>query len=249
MDIKINATILSDFHGILPKIDSFSELLIIAGDISPFPIQGNIKEMENWLETDFRDWVEKLPIIQVILVPGNHDFIFQNKSIKWRKDFQKSFGGKLIILQHEPCILNIYDKEYKIFGTPYCHQYGNWPFMLPDEQLEEKFKSIPPDLDILITHDPVFSMGDTDVILKPRYQSQAHFSHIGSIPLKMRLLEMYDKGEQLPKYIFCGHIHTGEHELKELIYGNQIVKVANVSLMDEYCDTLKYEPLQVDITK
>lgn len=42
---------------------------------------------------------------------------------------------------------------WSIFGTPYCHQYGNWPFMRTDEYMEEKFKEIPDEVNFILTHD------------------------------------------------------------------------------------------------
>lgn len=45
-----------------------------------------------------------------------------------------------------------------------------------------------------------------------------------------------------PRYTFCGHIHSGEHELQTL----DDMKMANVSLVDEtYTETFK--PLYLDV--
>ena len=234
-------TALSDFHGMLPTLKEETDLLLIAGDISPFSIQGNKTEMWEWLETSFRKWIEEVPAFRVILIAGNHDFIFESSSKKKIYDWEQSFDGKLVYLENEYYELGREGEEsIKIFGTPYCHIFGNWPYMRSPKVLKEKFLSIPEELDILITHDPVFSLGSSDVILKPKYQSQAHYNHVGNPELYERLIEMEGKA---PKYVICGHIHSGEHQLEDHLG----MKVANVALMDEYCDRLAYEPLIFEI--
>jgi len=110
--------------------------------------------------------------------------------------------------------------------------------------LEEKFSKIDEYYDILLTHDPVFNLGDTDVVLQPKYESQRDFEHIGNKELFNQFIKLYDKGIQ-PKFTLCGHIHSGEH--KPMIHWGTIA--ANVSLMDEYCNKLVYEPLLIDWTK
>ena len=48
---------ISDLHGNLPVIEENSNILIIAGDISPLNIQGNKPKMIKWLKTRFIDWI------------------------------------------------------------------------------------------------------------------------------------------------------------------------------------------------
>ena len=67
---------ISDMHGYLKDIPE-CELLIIAGDISPLRIQSNTAKMLEWLEDDFMPWLESQLCRKVVLVAGNHDFIFE----------------------------------------------------------------------------------------------------------------------------------------------------------------------------
>ena len=243
-------TVISDFHGILPQILEPTDLILICGDISPFNIQGEKNLMQQWFATRFKSWVAEQVCDKIIMTPGNHDFYLESiKTNKSRRAFENEYWGKLICLWNE-----YYEYKYqneneqkvlRIFGTPYCHIYGNWPFMRYPETLKEKFKAIPQGLDILITHDPVFSLGDSDVILKPKYKNQAHFEHVGNKELYNQLMYMHSQDEKygLPRYCFCGHIHSGDHEMKEYLG----MKFANVSLMDEYCNQLVYEPLTFEI--
>ena len=49
-----------------------------------------------------------------------------------------------------------------IYGSPWCPLFNNWAYMLPEEQLKWKFKHIPEDLDILITHTSPKGICDPD---------------------------------------------------------------------------------------
>ena len=48
--------------------------------------------------------------------------------------------------------------------------------------------------------------------------------------------------EKKPKYMFCGHVHSGDHELKN--YDG--INCANVSLLDEEY-RVYYKPLTVTV--
>ena len=67
---------ISDFHGFLPKDLPSCNLLIIAGDISPFSVQGYRKHMNVWIKERFNPWIRSLDCQHVILVPGNHKILF-----------------------------------------------------------------------------------------------------------------------------------------------------------------------------
>ena len=223
---KLNIVAISDLHGYLPEITVPAEIMLIAGDISPLMIQRNIPKVKEWLETKFLEWVIRLPVQKVFLIAGNHDW-FQS----WRDSdiyqFEKMFGGKLKYLVNETTeYLDTNGIYWSIFGTPYCHMFGSWPFMVSDEYMEELFEKIPNFVDIIISHDPPFSVGYVDVILeKVRHMGQEE--HVGNYPLRKRLEKI--------KYLIgvFGHIHSGSHQLFEF-NGGQCV---NVSIKDE-----RYEP-------
>jgi Icc-related predicted phosphoesterase len=234
----MKVTVTSDLHGILPEIEP-TDLLIICGDISPLKIQRDILSVNSWLNTDFKDWVKALPCDKVIMTPGNHDYFatMLHMDVK-RQGFMNIFDNKLI------CLLNQY-VEYnglKIFGTPYCHMFGNWPFMCESDELEERFKKIPPFLDILITHDPVYKLGNSDAIMNPIYQGQEKGEHVGNIQLRNRLEFLYKEHKGLPKITVAGHIHSGDHTLSEW----NGMKFANTSLVDESYEEA-YRPLVLEI--
>jgi Icc-related predicted phosphoesterase len=222
-------TVTSDLHGILPKINP-TELLIICGDISPLHIQNNVPAMQNWLKGTFKKWIDEAPCDKVIMVPGNHDYIlYHMQSDEEKSDFERIFFCKLKCLWNE-----FYEYEgLRIFGTPYCKIFGTWSFMALPDRLTDYFNKINPNLDILITHDPVYNLGDTDL---------AHGEHHGNVQLRQRLDELDEGCKGLPKYCFSGHFHEGDHTLSEW----KGMKYANTSLVNErYLEA--YSPLELEI--
>ena len=92
--------------------------------------------------------------------------------------------------------------------------------MRTDEYMEEKFKSIPDEVDIIITHDPPFGLSDVDVILE-KVNFPNNFEHRGNIPLSKKLKNTNYK------LLVCGHIHSGNH-----IFDLE-TKCVNVSIKNE----------------
>lgn len=223
---------LSDLHGtLLPVEDYFEpcELICICGDIVPLNIQGNHKKARKWLIDAFKPWCESLPCNKVIFIAGNHDSVMHNE------DFMHSVfpkDEKVTYLFHEMYTYNNGDKEYKIFGTPYCKLFGNWAFMDTDERLIKLYSDIPSGIDILLTHDQPFGYGD--ILLDNIYWNTG--DHIGNKPLTLAILE------KKPAYQFNGHLHSCQHELIEI--GN--TKHYNVSIKNEKYEPV-YEPLIIEI--
>lgn len=231
--MKVGAT--SDIHGILLQIADEFDLFVIAGDISPLKIQGNMPLMEEWLFNDFSNWILSIPAETVVMTPGNHDFWFEkNKGSQKIKNLEHRCEGKLKILINE--YFEIWDhtidvpKLIKIWGTPYCHIFGQWPFMRGEESLEKHFAKIPKDLDILISHDPPFGVTEVDLIM----HGGLYKGHVGNFELQKRIEEVK------PRWVICGHIHTGQHYPQ--VYGD--TNYVNVSLLNEsykqYFDIFKF---------
>lgn len=227
---------ISDIHGHLPIINEPVDILCIGGDISPLRIQFNKPEMKKWLESEFMYWLNNLPVDKVILIAGNHDAYFEGLSKTNIMELEFLSNGKLKYLLNETYIYtDKSDKSYSIFGTPYCHIFGGWPFMRTDEYMTEKFKNIPENVDIIISHDPPYGVGEVDVILES-YNLNEPIYHLGNEPLRKRL-------EQI-KYgiLFCGHIHSGSHVPFEFNDG----KCVNVSVLDEDYQPI-YKPFYYEI--
>lgn len=220
---------ISDMHGNydfeVPKAD----ILIVAGDIVPLKMQRNISQSFSWFKKKFIPWCQKLPVKQVYLVAGNHDFFLED-SIKAKECLLET---KITILYNESSeYLDDNGKIWTIWGSPLCHIFGNWAFMRSDEYEKEKFSLIPNDLDILITHDAAY--GRNDVILGDSPWTDGR--NIGNLALAEVLKDKH------PKYHFTGHLHTSDHNLVD--YEGTLT--ACVSLLDERYE-MTYKPLILEL--
>lgn len=221
--------VISDLHGNLLEYNfSDVELLLICGDFSPLNIQMDIPKMKQWLCTKFTTWCVSMNIPKVVFIAGNHDFISEKCDDWMHKIFPKS--SIITYLNNE-----IYDyisndsKVYRIFGTPYCKQFGNWAFMRNSEILKEKFREIPDNTDILISHDApkIAELGCIKDEGMAWYGKDA-----GNFELAQAIKE------HKPKYVFCGHIHSGQKGLQTI----DGIKMTNVSILNERYE-VTYEPL------
>lgn len=219
---------ISDLHGNLPEIEP-CDLLLICGDIMPLSIQFNAILSEQWLKEVFIPWTEEQLVEQVILIAGNHDAFMERSS---RKAALILNTKKLIYLRNESTTyISKHGELVTIFGTPYCTLFGNWPFMRSPEILKEKYSKIPENVDILISHDAP-QIGEIGTISEGSWSG----TEAGNIWLAEEIKR------KKPKWCFCGHIHSGSHEITE--YND--TKLVNVSLVDEnYKPTNK--PLYVEI--
>ena len=229
---------ISDIHGNLIPYPSYfwegirdCEILFICGDIIPLELQFNMLESKKWLIKEFKMWATELPVEKVYIIAGNHDSWFERNKIEAHGIFSK--WDKVTYLCNE-CIkhTSLQDsKVYKIFGTPYCHIFGNWPFMRSEEILIKKFNEIPENIDILFTHDAPY--GASDVCLEGW---AADGTHKGSPALAEAIIN------KKPLYCFHGHLHSTNHS--EELLGE--TKIYNTSILDESYQ-IKYKPLIVKI--
>lgn len=120
--------------------------------------------------------------------------------------------------------------QYRIWGTPFCKIFGNWAYMHEPEILKAAYESMPERCDIVISHDAPRLCGLG--VIHQRMDRE----NVGNPWLADEIMRKH------PKYTFCGHIHSGEHELQTL----DDMKMANVSLVDERYE-VAYEPLYLEI--
>lgn len=225
-------TAISDLHGNLIDIEP-CDTLLICGDISPLEIQRDYIQMTKWFFNEFQKWIINLPCDRVILTPGNHDFWFE----KMITQPQTYLFDKLTILINGE--VNIYsgadDKYYKIYGTPYCKEFGNWAYMPGNTKLPDLYKKIPENVDILICHDSPL-VGHVGNIMEQKSKDYPYGVPAGNIYLFNEI------AEKDPKYVLSGHIHSGDHSLQKYLN----TKYANVSILDESY-SIKYKPLTFEL--
>lgn len=205
---------LSDTHncnGLIKVPDG--DLLIHAGDAT---VRGTIHEI-----SVFNKWFAGLPHKFKIFVAGNHDWLFETHNSLACKLLDKS----VIYLQDS--FVEI--EGLKIYGSPWQPRYFDWAFNLNrGAELAEKWKLIPNDIDILITHGPPYGILDQ----VPR---GTWVENTGCEELRKRIEEISWFGK-LKLHVF-GHIHCGYG-----VWEESGITFVNASNCDE-----SYEPTQLPI--
>ncbi len=189
------------------------DLIIHAGDAT---VNGTEAEVEAFI-----DWFSNLPHERKIFVAGNHDWLFERDELASKKLLSRG------VIYLEDSITKV--KGLKVYGSPWQPRFFDWAFNLNrGDELAEKWKLIPDDIDILITHGP--PMGILDEV--PR---QWGIENTGCEELKRRVAEIAEHG-RLKLHVF-GHIHCGYGTHEE--FG---MKFVNASTCDE-----DYRPTQLPI--
>lgn len=193
---------LSDTHNCNEKISvPGGDVLIHAGDAT---IRGTLDEI-----VLFNEWFANLPHRNKIFVAGNHDWLFQTNPLA----AQKLLDDKIVYLRDS----SVEIENLKIYGAPWQPRFYDWAFNLNrGRELAEKWRLIPADTDVLITHGPPNGILD--------FTPQGDFA--GCEELRRRVEEIR------PKAHIFGHIHCGYG--REEKFG---VKFINASNCDE-----AYEP-------
>ncbi len=163
----------------------------------------------------FNNWFVSLPHKYKIFVAGNHDWLFETNNRFARNLFDKS----IIYLQDS----SVEIEGLKIYGSPFQPRFFDWAFnLMRGAELAEKWKLIPDDIDILITHGP--PNGILDEVPRRDFIENA-----GCEELRKRVEQLRLKNLKL--HVF-GHIHCGYGTTEK--FG---VKFVNASTCDE-----SYEP-------
>jgi Icc-related predicted phosphoesterase len=201
---------LSDTHNRNEQIQvPDGDLLLHAGDAT---IRGTVDEI-----SAFARWFGSLPHKHKVFVAGNHDWLFETSNRYARSLLPKS------IVYLEDSAVEI--AGIKIYGSPWQPRFYDWAFNLNrGPELAAKWKLIPPDTNILITHGPPHGILDE----VPR---RFFVENTGCEELRKRVEIVR------PKLHLFGHIHCGYGQAED--FG---VKFVNASNCDE-----QYEPSQPPI--
>lgn len=197
---------ISDTHGCHNLLDppTDADVIICSGDASNYkdPYRNEF-EMRNFL-----DWYASLNCKYKIYVAGNHD-----TSIEKRFILKEDFILKDIIYLEDDFVII---ENLKIYGSPITPTFGNWSFMKKREKLFDYWKSIPDDIDVLITHGPPKG------ILDLSYNKIGELEFCGDGSLRRHIFERL---KNLKLNCF-GHIHNHED-----IINNGIRKVSNCNII------------------
>ncbi len=123
----------------LENLDNSIQMIIHAGDISGM---GHLQEIVPFLE-----WYNNLNFRYKILIAGNHDFYFEDKS---KEDIDE-------LLSKYPNIIYLQDsgveiEGIKIWGSGVTPYFYNWAFNRKGSDIKHHWDMIPLDTDILIVH-------------------------------------------------------------------------------------------------
>lgn len=226
--MKLHIYAVSDLHGHLEGLDpSGMDAVLIAGDFAVMNgwSATHMAHQLWWVQDVFCKWCAKHPKTMFFVVPGNHDLFAERKEL--RKTIKWPDNVKLLV--DEGCEFN----GLSIYGTPWVPFInGSWAFeeVFPGH-LKERFAAIPENLDILITHSPPkIRNRKIDVSI------DRNSPHFGSEDLTDAILR------KRPRFVLCGHIHTGDHSLIEVGHDDGTkTLLRNVSRLDEEYK-VRYEP-------
>lgn len=235
---------ISDIHGLLLQHIPACDVLCIAGDISPLKAQRNMPQMLSWLQKRFVPWMDGLPCEKVIMVAGNHDFVFENKDFYWAAEESLAKSPKCVYLNN-----SIYEYEGKVFyGSPWVVGPRGWAFYDETQKLKMIDLSMPDNVDVAIFHQPLQFGNNGRVLQIPSWMvGSTYFSDLLKDPDYLHPSygsEALDKivEERKPKLVLTGHVHSGNHEIVSL----NDTMVANVSILDEDYKE-KYSPFEITI--
>ena len=211
--MKIHA--ISDLHGFYPELPG-GDLLIVGGDLTG---------RDTLDETDrFDYWLSHQSYKKTIFIAGNHDNLFSNEKPK-----KYMMGNKNIVVEKFEYLCNS-GTEYeglKIWGSPNSLLFhGVNPkckaFMKTEQQLQQIYKEIPSDIDILITHIPSYGILDKN----------AEGENCGSVTLRNMVLSR-DRFPNLKLHCF-GHLHEQGGDM----FNTGFPQFVNCSHVNEH-----YEPV------
>jgi len=210
---------ISDLHGKHEELNiPECDVLICSGDV------GNVRTTLNELNL-FLIWFEKQPARLKIFVAGNHDVLLDKYFAKKQGDSiaimlaeQKYQDAKKLIEAYN--IKYLEDKDYcfegiKFYGSPYSPSFGdNWGFNADrGNKIKTIWGKIPSDVDVLITHTPVYKILDKVEDKQKRYPDED--TNVGC----QDLLNVIKKRLTKLKLHCSGHIHEQ--------YGVVHIKISN----------------------
>ena len=174
----------------------------------------------------FIEWYGSLDIPHKVYVAGNHDTSLEAGLIT-RKEI-KSKG--ITCLHNESVEIN----GFKIWGSPYVHQYGTWSYMLPPEKLKDIWDMIPEDTDIVVTHGPPLGILDLTHDSRIKYNAENISDHYRLCGCK----HLAKKIDDINPILHCfGHIHNSEPGTGVINSGTKVKSGSRTIYSNGTCST------------
>lgn len=205
---------ISDTHSLHRQVRvPGGDVLVHCGDVL-----GNSFNREQ-LE-DFAEWLQEQPHEHKVMVPGNHDGLFE----RHEKLARSTMGPEVHVLIDQGVRL----AGLNFWGSPYTPKFGHWYFNKGrGPALDSHWAMIPDDTDVLVTHGPPYGLLDYVEFTE---------EHVGCFDL---LRHVTDRVK--PKAHAFGHIHGGYGQLH---FGG--TKFVNAAQLDESY-RVENRPISIDI--
>jgi len=219
----MTCTIISDSHQrhleLTKDLTTPTDIIIHSGD---FMTSGySVQEIY-----DFLDWYSVVGnYSNRILVAGNHDRFCENYPEKFAEILKKY--PSITYLENSSVTID----GIKFYGSPYQPWFYNWAFNKQrGAEIAEEWAKIPNDVDVLVTHGPVYGYCD---------QVNSRGEHLGCEELRKKVEEIK------PLLSVSGHIHSGRTQNPMT---NGYTVFLNASNLDEQY-RYAYPPILVEINK
>ncbi len=190
--MALQIVVMADTHSKHDQIEApKGDILIHAGDATGF---GGRNQFECFCE-----YFTKLPHKYKVLIAGNHDPCFE----KYISEIPTRLPNVHYLVDESVVIEGI-----KIYGTPWtpCH----WAYHTDQDKLIDKWRQIPNDVDLLVTHMPPAKILDFD---------EKANKHEGCPQLAEQI-----KQRIKPQYHVFGHVHTqGIYKSNHTVFINAAV--------------------------
>lgn len=190
----------SDLHGFLPQLEG-GDLLIIAGDLTSIDTQEQ--------HMVFLSWIAQQRYKKKIWIAGNHDnYLIGTKFIPIN-----DLGLEYL------CDSGTEFENLRIWGSPWTKTF---PGMNPhckaftvdtEEELAQKWKIIPDDVDILVTHSPPYGLRDRTIRGERVGSKSLQFEALRLNNLKLWVTAHIheDYGIEPPGHLYDCHLINASH--------------------------------------
>jgi len=241
---KVRIVVVSDTHHLHREIPLYphADIFIHCGDFThKRDWKGDTSRCPNSLK-DFNNWLGDLPYKYKIVIAGNHEIGFNN----WTKEEIRAKLSNAMYLQDEEVTI----EGIKFYGTPWTTS-SNMGFSISHKHITDKWKNIPLDTDILISHLPPHNI--LDLAYSDRGTSgtctvcgatHPHHSHWGDENLRDSILNKIK-----PKVHLFGHNHdeNGHTTIGSVTFINSASELSGKSYYFDFYPELSYESRTVDL--
>ena len=218
----VRVVCISDTHCMHREISLPSgDILLHTGDCTRGGTIGQIR--------DFLEWFSIQPFAHRVWIAGNHDLtldsdFYESNLKRFHRKRKEEQNAICTLIQSYPDVIYLEDslieiEGLRIYGSPWQPTFFHWAFnRARGKEIDQKWKEIPDDIDILMTHGPPLGYGDlcnsgvragcADLLHHIMYRIQ-------------------------PRLHVFGHIHEGEG-----MYHNDRTQFVNASSCDQqyrYC--------------